>query len=265
MQRYTGKVVAITGGGGGIGRETSLRLASEGATVLVVDVNAEAASGTVSAVEAAGGKVASYVGSISKEADVAAAVAFALEKLGGLDVLVNNATVTKHQRLASITPDAWDDEFDVTLRAAWICTRAVIPHMVAQKRGAIVNLGSVNGLMYFGNPAYSAAKAGLLSLTKSMAVEYGPKGIRTNMVSPGTIQTNAPSWQARVKRDPDVFKKLARWYPVGRIGRPADIAAAIAYLAADEAAFVNGTNLVVDGGVTAGMPLMTDELLAGLD
>ena len=137
--------------------------------------------------------------------------------------------------------------------------------MVAQGGGAIVNIGSVNGLMYFGNPAYSAAKAGLLSLTRSIAVEYGPKGVRANMVSPGTIRTNAPSWTARLKRDPKVFDKLARWYPVGRVGRPTDIAAAVAFLAADEAAFVNGTNLVVDGGLTAGMPVMAHELLAERD
>jgi NAD(P)-dependent dehydrogenase (short-subunit alcohol dehydrogenase family) len=199
---------------------------------------------------------------VTEESDIAASVAMALGAFGGIDVLVNNVAFTDQPVLDGITPAAWDREFDVTLRGAWLCARAVLPHLLARGGGAIVNVGSVNGLMYFGNPAYSAAKAGLLSLTRSFAVEYGPRGVRTNMVSPGTIRTNAPSWTARLARDPKVFEKLARWYPVGRVGRPADIAAAIAFLAADEAGFVNGANLVVDGGLTAGMPVMADELLA---
>ena len=132
--------------------------------------------------------------------------------------------------------------------------------MVALGQGVIVNIGSVNGLIALGNPAYSAAKAGLLNFTKALAVEYGPKGIRANMVSPGTVATEAPSWQERRRRDPAIFDKLARWYPVGRVGRPEDIAAAVAFLAADEASFVNGANLVVDGGLTAGMAPMIEEL-----
>ena len=260
--RYAGKVAIVTGGGQGIGRETSLRLASEGAAVLVNDIVAERAAGTVDAVRAAGGKAAAFVGSVSDAKDVEAMVGFTLATLGGLDVLVNNAYFLVAATLEGNTPENWDSEYDVTLKGAFLCARAVLPHMTAQKKGAIVNIGSVNGLMYFGNPAYSAAKAALLSLTKSMAVEYGPKGVRTNMVSPGTIHTEAPAWTIRQQRDPKVFEKLARWYPVGRVGRPADIAAAIAYLAADEASFVNGTNLVVDGGLTAGMPIMADDLLA---
>ncbi len=260
--RYADKVAMVTGGGDGIGRATALRLASEGAAVVVTDISPEAAHGTVAAVAAAGGRAAPSIGSVTNEADIAAAIATARGTFGRLDVLVNNVAFTNQPVLEGIEPAEWDREFEVTLRGAWLCARAALPHMVAQGGGAIVNIGSVNGLMYFGNPAYSAAKAGLLSLTRSIAVEYGPKGVRANMVSPGTIRTNAPSWTARLKRDPKVFEKLARWYPVGRVGRPTDIAAAVAFLAADEAAFVNGTNLVVDGGLTAGMPVMADELLA---
>jgi NAD(P)-dependent dehydrogenase (short-subunit alcohol dehydrogenase family) len=138
--------------------------------------------------------------------------------------------------------------------------RAVLPGMVERGRGVIVSVASVNGLMCFGNPAYSAAKAGLLNLTQSIAVEYGPKGVRANAVSPGSVRTENRSWTSRLERDPQLFEKLARWYPVGRVGKPEDIAAAIAFLAADEAAFVNGANLVVDGGLTAGMGPMAREL-----
>ena len=104
------------------------------------------------------------------------------------------------------------------------------------------------------------AWAALLSLTRSLAVEAGPQGVRVNMVSPGSVRTNAASWTVRQQRDPAIFEKLARWYPVGRVGNPEDIAAAVAFLAADEAAFVNGTNLVVDGGLTAGMAVMAEEI-----
>jgi NAD(P)-dependent dehydrogenase (short-subunit alcohol dehydrogenase family) len=262
MMRYTGKVAIVTGSGDGIGRETSLRLASEGAAIVVTDVVAEAAESTVAAIKAAGGRAAARVGSVLVEADFAAAIALAHSEFGGLDVLVNNVGHAKAPVLEGIEPAGWDREFDLTVKCSWLCARAVLPHFVAQGRGAIVNIGSVNGLMYFGNPAYSAAKAALVSLTQSLAVEYGPKGVRTNMVSPGTIQTNSPNWTQRIANDPKVFEKLSRWYPVGRIGRPSDIAAAVAYIAADEASFVNGANLVVDGGLTAGMPIMANELLA---
>jgi meso-butanediol dehydrogenase/(S,S)-butanediol dehydrogenase/diacetyl reductase len=191
---------------------------------------------------------------------VEAAVTLALRQFGAVDGLVNNAAFTVKSTLADCTPADWDREFDVSLRGAFLFARAVLPHMTARGRGAIVNIGSVNGLMYFGNPAYSAAKAGLLSLTRSLAVEAGPQGVRTNMVSPGSVRTSHLTWVERQRRDPKIFEKLARWYPVGRVGRPEDIAAAVCFLAADEAAFVNGANLVVDGGLTAGMGVMAREL-----
>jgi NAD(P)-dependent dehydrogenase (short-subunit alcohol dehydrogenase family) len=163
------------------------------------------------------------------------------------------------------TPDDWDREFEGTLKTAFLFCRAILPRMVAQGGGAVVNIGSVNGFTYVGNPAYSAAKAGLLNLTQAIAVEYGPRGVRANMVSPGTIRTSARSWVKRQERDPQIFEKLARWYPVGRVGRPDDIAAAVAYLGSDDASFVNGANLVVDGGLTAGQSVMVDELTVERD
>jgi NAD(P)-dependent dehydrogenase (short-subunit alcohol dehydrogenase family) len=260
--RFQGKVAIVTGGGDGIGRTTAERLAAEGAAVVITDIAAEAAERAVAAIAQAGGRAAASVGSVTSEADVAAAVDFALSRFGAVDVLVNNAAYTIRDTLESCTPADWDREFDVTLRGAYLFARAVLPPMTARRRGAIVNIGSVNGLMYFGNPAYSAAKAGLLSLTRSLAVEAGPRGVRTNMVSPGSVRTNHITWTLRQQRDPQIFEKLARWYPVGRVGRPEDIAAAVCFLAADEAAFVNGANLVVDGGLTAGMGVMAAELQA---
>ncbi len=256
---FEGKVALVTGGGRGIGRATALRLAAGGCAVVLLERDAAAAA-SVAAEDA--GRITACVGDATHEADIAAAIALA-GRLGGLDILVNNAGATWAASFDDCTPDAWDREFEITLRSAFLCCRAALPALRARRQpagAAVVNVGSVNGLLYVGNPAYSAAKAGLLSLTRSLAVEYGPAGIRVNMVSPGSVRTEAKTWADRVARDPAIFERLARWYPVGRVGEPADIAAAIAFLASDEAAFVNGANLVVDGGLTAGMGVMAQEL-----
>lgn len=258
--RFRDRVAMVTGGGNGIGQATSRRLAAEGAAVLILDPNEEAARRCAAAITEAGGRAAASIGSVTEEADIADAVARAQTAFGAIDVLVNNAAFTVTSTLDQCSPDDWDREFAVTLRGAFLVTRAVLPQMAARGRGAIINIGSVNGLMYFGNPAYSAAKAGLLNLTRSLAVEAGPRGVRTNMVSPGSVQTANLSWTQRQQRDPQIFQKLARWYPVGRVGKPEDIAAAVCFLAADEAAFINGANLVVDGGLTAGMGVMAQEI-----
>ncbi len=259
-RRFARKVALITGAGSGIGRSTAERLAAEGAAVGVMDVRPEAAQSVVDGILGQSGAALALVGDVTSQRDIDRALAAMGAAFGPPDVLVNNAAFTLKPTLAECAPEDWDLDFDVTLRAAYLLCRAMLPGMRARRAGAIVNVGSVNGLMYFGNPAYSAAKAGLLSLTRSIAVEAGPDGVRANMVSPGTVRTEAPSWQARLARDPAIFEKLARWYPVGRVGRPEDIAAAVAFLASDEAGFINGANLVVDGGLTAGVAPMIAEL-----
>lgn len=260
MTRYAGKVALITGGGRGIGRATARRLASEGASVAILDRDGKAAQEAADAIGETGARALALEADITDSAAVAATLEQALAAFERIDVLVNNAARALKPNLAQTGPEDWRSELDGTLTGAFLVTRAVLVPMLQQGRGAIVNIGSVNGLLALGNPAYSAAKAGLLSFTQSLATEYGRKGIRANMVSPGTIRTASPSWQKRLARDPQVFEKLARWYPVGRVGEPADIAAAVAFLAADEAAFVNGANLVVDGGLTAGLAPMIEEL-----
>jgi NAD(P)-dependent dehydrogenase (short-subunit alcohol dehydrogenase family) len=253
-------VALVTGGGRGIGRAVALRLAAGGTAVGVADLDADTAARAAAEVTAAGGRAVGVAADVRDFARVRAAVAEVEAALGPLDVLVNNATRARKGNLEQTDPADWAAEIEGTLTGAFLVSRCVLPGMVERSRGAIVNVGSVNGLTYLGNPAYSAGKAGLLNLTRALAVEYGPKGIRTNMVSPGTVRTESPNWKKRLAKDPQVFEKLARWYPVGRVGEPNDIAAAIAFLASDEAAFVNGANLVVDGGLTAGMPVMIEEL-----
>ena len=265
MMRYVGKAAIVTGGGNGIGRATALRLASEGAAVVIMDLRSADGEAVAKSISDSGGQALFVAGDAAVEADVAATIALGAETFGGIHVLVNNVARTSKATLAECTPDDWSQEFEGTLKTAFLCCRAVLPLMVEQSGGAIVNIGSVNGFTYVGNPAYSAAKAGLLNLTLAIAVEYGPHGVRANMVSPVTIRTSARSWARRLERDPQIFEKLARWYPVGRVGRPEDIAGAVAYLGSDEAGFVNGANLVVDGGLTAGQTIMVDELTVERD
>jgi NAD(P)-dependent dehydrogenase (short-subunit alcohol dehydrogenase family) len=260
VSRFRGRTALVTGGGRGIGRAIALRLAREGAAVAVVDIDGDPARAVVKEIAALGRTGVALAADVGDEAAAERAVRNAEKALGPLAVLVNNAAWTTKATLDATGPADWDAEFRVTLRAAYLMIRAVLPGMVERGRGAIVSVASVNGLMSFGNPAYSAAKAGLINLTRSVAVEHGPKGVRANAVSPGSVRTEHPSWKERLARDPQVFEKLARWYPVGRVGEPEDIAAAVAFLASDEAAFVNGANLVVDGGLTAGMAPMAREL-----
>ena len=263
MNRFTAKTVLITGAGRGIGRATALRLAREGAAVAIVDRDGGPAHEVAKAIAELGRTAVALEGDVAASGAQAPLVEAAEKALGPLDVLVNNAAKATAPNFAKTEDADYDAELLVTLTAAWRMARAVLPGFVERGRGVIVNVASVNALMTFGNPAYSAAKAGLVSMTRSIATEYGPKGIRCNAVSPGTVQTTSPSWEARIAKDPQVFEKLHRYYPVGRVGRPDDIAAAIAYLAADEAAFVNGANLIVDGGLTAGMAPMVNDLSVG--
>jgi NAD(P)-dependent dehydrogenase (short-subunit alcohol dehydrogenase family) len=265
MMRYAGKVAIVTGGGNGIGRATALRLANEGAAIVIMDMRSADGANVATSISNAGGRALFVAGDAAVEADVQAMVELGVETYGAVNVLVNNVARTSKATLMECTLDDWNQEFEGTLKTAFLCSQAVLPLMVRQSGGAIINIGSINGFTYIGNPAYSAAKAGLLNLTMAIAVEYGRHGVRANMVSPGTIRTSARSWRRRLERDPQIFEKLARWYPVGRVGRPEDIAGAVAYLGSDEADFVNGANLVVDGGLTAGQTVMVDELTVERD
>ncbi|MPZ12682.1 MAG: SDR family oxidoreductase, partial [Kiloniellaceae bacterium] len=190
---------------------------------------------------------------------VAAMVREIESSMGGADVLVTSAIRMPSDDLATMTAEAWDDDVRVALNGTYRCIRAVLPGMIEQGGGAIVNIASVNGLAFFGNEAYSAAKAGVMSLTRSIAVRYGREGIRANAVAPATVRT--PVWDQRLKTDPDTFDKVATWYPAGRIGEPEDVAHAALFLASDEAAWITGVVLPVDGGLLAGNYRMTVDLI----
>ncbi|MFJ4462192.1 SDR family NAD(P)-dependent oxidoreductase [Streptomyces sp. NPDC088928] len=245
--RFDGYGVLITGAGRGIGAATARRLASEGARVLVTDLDGERAERSAEVIREAGGTAEALACDVTDQAAVETAVAHAVAAFGSLDVLVNNAySCTTDAPLFEDEPDeAWQRDLDVTLTGPYRCSRAALPHLVASGRGAIVNIGSVNGEQDFGNHGYSAAKAGLASLTRTLAGHAGPRGVRVNLVAPGTIRTDA--WAGRDAE----LSRAAVLYPLGRIGEPEDIASAVAFLASRDAAWITGTTLRVDGGLTA--------------
>ncbi|MET9516771.1 SDR family NAD(P)-dependent oxidoreductase [Streptomyces sp. NPDC002994] len=239
--RFEGYGVLVTGAGRGIGEAIARRFADEGARVLVTDVDgarAEKAAGAIAGARA-------FACDVGDRASVEAAVAYAVREFGALDVLVNNAY--------SCAPDAelfedadeavWQRDLDVTLTGVFRCARAALPHLVASGRGAIVSVGSVNGQQDFGNHAYSAAKAGLASLTRTLAGHAAARGVRVNLVEPGTVRTDA--WAGR----DGALRRASAHYPLGRVGEPDDIAAAVAFLASRDAAWITGVTLPVDGGL----------------
>ncbi|WP_329163188.1 SDR family oxidoreductase [Streptomyces sp. NBC_01717] len=245
--RFDGYGVLITGAGQGIGAATARRLAGEGARVLVTDLDGDRAEQTAAAIRKTGATAESLPCDVGDRAAVEAAVARAVEAFGTLDVLVNNAyRCTPDTPLFEDEPDdVWQGDLDATLTGPYRCSRAALPHLVASGRGAIVNIGSVNGEQDFGNHAYSAAKAGLGSLTRTLAGHAGPRGVRVNLVAPGTIRTDA--WAGRDLE----LDRVSAVYPLGRVGEPDDIAAAVAFLASRDAAWITGTTLRVDGGLLA--------------
>ncbi|HEV2217638.1 MAG TPA: glucose 1-dehydrogenase [Candidatus Dormibacteraeota bacterium] len=254
--RFQDRVVLVTGSGSGIGRVMAQKFAAEGAKVAVVDWKGEKAEEVAAEI---GGTAHALRADVSKGADVKAMVKEVALKLGPVDVLVNNAAIADGDDVLKIDEPTWERDVSVVLKSVFLCSQAVLPSMIERGRGVIVNITSVNGLSALGNEAYSAAKAGVINLTQGIAVRYGHHGIRCNAIAPGTIRT--PIWQERIDRDPVVFQRLVKWYPLGRVGEPEDIANAAMFLASDDAAWITGTVLTVDGGLLAGNYRMTRELL----
>ncbi len=261
MSRHQNQTALVTGAAHGIGRVIARLLAEEGAAVAILDLDAAGAAQTAAGVTEAGGRAFAVQADITDMAALSAAIAAAESALGPIDILVNNAAYTEAGHLEGISLDAWRREIDVNVNGSYQCLRALLPQMKARGRGVIVNIASVNGVRYFGNPAYSAAKAALINLTQSVASEYGRHGIRCNAVLPGSVRTDNITWITRQQRDPDVFRKLARWYPLGRVAEPEDVAKAVSFLASDEASYITGVALPVDGGLLAGMNVMIEDFI----
>ncbi len=252
------RVAIVTGAGSGIGRAIALRAAREGAAVVVADIADEGGRGTVSEIEQFSPRAMFVHADVTSNADVTHLAQAAVDAYGAIDILVNNAAIGGGDDILETDEATWDRVVSVVLKSVFLCSKAVLPTMLRQKRGTIVNISSVNGLYGLGEEAYSAAKAGVINLTQNLAIRYGGEGIRVNVICPGTVRT--PIWQSRLDRSPDIFDRLRAWYPVGRVGEPEDIASAAVFLASDEASFISGAVLPVDGGLTAGLYRLSREL-----
>ena len=243
----TKTVAIVTGAAGDIGRAIAERLAEDHDVILLADIDLAAAEKAARALGAAERFVA-HGCDVTSEASVTE-MAKRAASLGAVKTLVNNAGAARAVSLHDTTPEIWRKDNALNLEAAFLCFRAV-EGLLEVSRGSVINIASVNGMNVFGHPAYSAAKAGLLHLTKLIAVEYGKLGIRSNAVAPGTVRTQA--WEARAAANPNVFEEARRWYPLQRVVDPKDVANAVAFLAGPQAAAITGVCLPVDCGLTAG-------------
>ena len=254
---FQGKIVAITGAAGGIGQELCRYFGGENAFIAALD-RSEALAAFAEKLRGEGIRVEAAVVDIGDAEGVASALANLAAALGPVDILINNAGVSRNPSLERTTPDGFRDDVNINLNGAYNCAYAVLPAMKARRGGVIVNIGSVNGLSALGDPAYSAGKAGMISLTKALALEFGRYNIRANIVLPGTVRT--PIWDHRAARNPEVLTQLKRWYPLGRIVEPIEVMRAVAFLASDAASAITGAVLPVDCGLTAGNIVMAREL-----
>jgi NAD(P)-dependent dehydrogenase (short-subunit alcohol dehydrogenase family) len=254
---FTAMTVAVTGAAGGIGRSLCRLFGGEGARIAAIDRHPSVCD-FAAGLAKDGVAAAAEVADVGDSRAVGQAFGRLAAQLGPIDILVNNAGVSNHPTLSQTDPAGWRDDVNDNLNGAYNCAYAVLPAMRDRRAGVIVNIGSVNGLAALGDPAYSAAKAGMISLTRSLALEYGRYGVRVNIVLPGTVRT--PIWTERATKDPKVLATLERWYPLGRIVEPVDVARAVAFLASEHAAAITGVALPVDCGLTAGNIVMAREL-----
>lgn len=245
--RLKDKVAIITGAGRGIGRATALAFAAEGARVVVAEMEEASGRETAAAIEQKGGQALFVRTDVTRTEDVEAMVRAAVERFGRLDVLVNNAGVLADSTLLKMTDEAWERVLRVNLTGTFLCTRAAARIMTQQGSGRIINASSVSGLHgSFGQTNYSATKAGVVAMTRVWARELGRKGVTVNAVAPGMIETDM------IRTMPEQALEAARQRtPLGRFGQPSEVAAVYVFLASDDASFVNGALITVDGGMIA--------------
>jgi NAD(P)-dependent dehydrogenase (short-subunit alcohol dehydrogenase family) len=252
-RRFENRICIVTGAASGIGRATAVRLAREGASIVVADIDAVGLKETLQLAGLDEARSMATEVDVRSEADSIRLAQDTVGRFGRVDVLVNNAGIEILGGVLEIEPDVWDQVQNVNLRGVYLVSRAILPAMLEAGRGAIVNNASLMGLVSTrGLAAYCASKAGVVSLTRSMALDFAVRGIRVNCVCPGIIHT--PMLERRFDLEADrgaAYEQTRRVPPVQYLGAPEDVAAAIAYLASDEARFVTGAALTIDGGVSA--------------
>ncbi|RMJ21619.1 Short chain dehydrogenase [Aspergillus sp. HF37] len=246
-------IAVVTGGAGGIGLATAAKLAQSHEAVFIVDINPDQIQQSEQHMDLIGsGRLRTYRCDVTQQTDVER-MAESISSQGKVRTLVNNAGATETGSLQQMTAEDWSRELTLNLHAAFLCFH-VFAEPLKQSHGSVVNIASVNGLGFYGNPAYSAAKAGLIHFTKSIAVEFGKFGVRANAVAPGTVRTAV--WDAKVRENPRLFEEVMQFYPLDRVIQPEDVASAVAFLANDQAAAITGVCLPVDSGLTAGQPAL---------
>ncbi|MCB0687874.1 MAG: 3-oxoacyl-ACP reductase FabG [Saprospiraceae bacterium] len=245
MKRLENKVAIITGGARGIGKATARKFIEEGAAVAIWDIDESVGKKTVDELSAMGGKASLYLVNTVSLTDVTEAAAKVMKDFGQIDILINNAGITRDSSMKKMTEEQWKMVIDVNLTGVYHCTKAVSPYMIEKGYGRILNASSIVGLYgNFGQTNYVATKAGVIGMTKVWAREFGRKGVTVNAIAPGFINTEMMDTVPQSYLD-DLKSKT----PVGRMGQPEDIANAYAFLASDEASFINGVTLSVDGGL----------------
>jgi NAD(P)-dependent dehydrogenase (short-subunit alcohol dehydrogenase family) len=251
--RLAGKAVLITGAGSGMGAEATIRFAREGASVAACDMNLEAVQRVVQTAQAAGGKAIAIAMNVAKEAEVKAGVAAAVKAFGKLDVLYNNAGIFPNDDHSVIDSEEkiWDTVLAVNVKGVFLVCKHGIPELLANGGGSVINVASFVALVGCSVPqdAYTASKGAVLALSKSLAVQFGPKGVRTNAICPGPIET--PLLTAWLFKEPAEKAKRLNRIPMGRFGKSEDIVNMALYLASDESRWTNGAAMVVDGGITS--------------
>jgi NAD(P)-dependent dehydrogenase (short-subunit alcohol dehydrogenase family) len=253
MARFTGKVAVVTGAGGGIGRSTAEALAREEAQVALVDIKQELLDETVKAIVATGGEAIGIRADVSKVDDARRIADQTIAAFGGIDVLVNNAAIEIYGTVVDTPEDEWDRVVAVNLRGVYLMSRFCIPSMVTGGGGSVVHVASVQAFTCLPrSAAYVATKGAVVALTRAMALDHAAEKVRVNCVCPGSIETPLLREAAEQEADPGaMFAEWGRRHPIGRIGKPAEVAEVILFLASDQSSFVTGSPYLVDGALSA--------------
>lgn len=256
----------VTGSASGIGRAIARRFADAGSEVVVVDVDPDGGTKTVELIEEDGGAATFVRTDVSERGDVRAMVDTTIEEFGGVDVLVNNAGGSfDDDNLHRVDESTFDRNIEVNLKGSFLCAKEVLPVMVAGGSGSMVHMSSVNGLTGIGLTTYSAAKAGILSLSRLIAVQYGRHGVRSNALCPGTIETEIRRVEMEESGGSAARDEWLEQYALDRFGRPEEVADAALFLSSDLSSFVTGSELVVDGGLTAGLDYSLEQMVYDVD